>query len=123
MLMKSGKNQEAASYLNDMLTEVNALSPKIVSGDDMVDSLISAMLPRLLSLEQSGFQIFGCLLFEDVMHLLACRCHWQAVNNHVPSRALVSGKHLCLQAEVENLLDGKGRILRHDIRLRRTEIP
>lgn len=47
MLMKSGKNQEAASYLNDMLTEVNALSPKIVSGDDMVDSLISAKLPKM----------------------------------------------------------------------------
>ena len=47
MLMQEGKNDEAAQYLNDMRTEVSALSQKVVTGDDMVDSLISAKLARM----------------------------------------------------------------------------
>ena len=47
MLMQEGKIDEAERYLNDMRTEVNALSPKVVSGDDMVDSLISSKLAKM----------------------------------------------------------------------------
>lgn len=47
MLMQEGKTREAEQFLNDMRTEVNALSPRIVTGDDMVDSLISAKLRRI----------------------------------------------------------------------------
>ena len=47
LLMEAGKTEEAKQYLNDMRTEVNALSPKIVTGDEMVDSLISAKLAKI----------------------------------------------------------------------------
>ena len=47
MLMQEGRIDEAERYLNDMRTEVNALSPKVVSGDDMVDSLISSKLAKM----------------------------------------------------------------------------
>ena len=47
MLMQEGKTEEAKQYLSDMRTEVSALSPKVVTGDDMVDSLISAKLPKM----------------------------------------------------------------------------
>ncbi len=50
MLMEEGKIEEAKQYLNDMRTEVNALSPKIVSGDDMVDALISSKLAKMAEL-------------------------------------------------------------------------
>ncbi len=50
MLMEEGKIEAARQYLNDMRTEVNALSPKIVSGDDMVDALISSKLAKMADL-------------------------------------------------------------------------
>jgi pentatricopeptide repeat protein len=43
-LMKEKRYDEAEEYLNDMLTEVRALSPRVVTGDDMLDTLH----PRLL---------------------------------------------------------------------------
>ena len=50
MLMQEGRTEEAERYLNDMRTEVSALSPKVVSGDDMVDSLISSKLAKMSEL-------------------------------------------------------------------------
>jgi len=46
-LMQDGRINEAEQYLNDMRTKINSLSPKVVSGDDMVDSLISSKLPKM----------------------------------------------------------------------------
>lgn len=47
MLMEQGKIEEAQQYLNDMRTEVNALSPKVVTGDEMIDSIVSSKLPKM----------------------------------------------------------------------------
>lgn len=47
MLMEQGKVEEAQQYLNDMRTEVNALSPKVVTGDEMIDSIVSSKLPKM----------------------------------------------------------------------------
>lgn len=45
-LMKEKRYDEAEEYLNDMLTEVRALSPRVVTGDDMLDTLISSKLAK-----------------------------------------------------------------------------
>lgn len=50
MLMEEGKIGEAKRYLDDMRTEVSALSPKVVTGDDMVDALISSKLAKMAEL-------------------------------------------------------------------------
>ena len=47
MLMEQGKFEEAKQYIDDMRTEVNSFSPKIITGDEMLDSLISAKLAKL----------------------------------------------------------------------------
>ncbi len=47
MLMEQGKYTEAKQFLDDMCTEVSSFSPKIITGDEMLDSLISAKLPRM----------------------------------------------------------------------------
>lgn len=46
-LMKEKHYDQAEAYLNDMLTEVRALSPKVITGDDMLDTLISSKLGKL----------------------------------------------------------------------------
>lgn len=51
MLMKDGRYSEAEQCVNDMLSEVSALSPKIVTGDDMLDALISS---KLSCFEENG---------------------------------------------------------------------
>ncbi len=46
-LMKEKRYKEAEDSLNDMLGKVSELSPRIVTGDDMLDSLISSKLHDL----------------------------------------------------------------------------
>lgn len=60
MLMSEGKYKEAEQYLNEMRTEVSALSPKVITGDEMLDSLISSKLTKL-SEQEIGFTINGVI--------------------------------------------------------------
>ena len=53
-LMREKRFDEAESSLNDMLGKVSDLSPRIVTGDDMLDSLISS---KLHDLEQNGIDV------------------------------------------------------------------
>ncbi len=53
-MMSKGQYSEAEEYLNDMLDNVSALSPRIVTGDDMLDSLISS---KLIPLEEKGIDL------------------------------------------------------------------
>ncbi|MBQ8965844.1 GHKL domain-containing protein [Ruminococcus sp.] len=47
MLMNEGKFAEAEQYINDMHTHVSSLSPKIVTGDEMLDSLIAVKMAKI----------------------------------------------------------------------------
>ncbi len=47
MMMQEGKIEDAQHYLNDLRSEISALSPKVVTEDEMVDALISAKLVRI----------------------------------------------------------------------------
>lgn len=60
VLMKEGKYKEAEHYLDEMRTEVSALSPKVITGDEMLDSLISSKLTKL-SEQEIGFTINGII--------------------------------------------------------------
>ena len=46
-LLKEKNYEEAERYLEDLSGELAELSPRIVTGDDMLDSLISSKLPEL----------------------------------------------------------------------------
>lgn len=54
VLMREKQYDEAERSLNDMLGMVSELSPRIVTGDDMLDSLISS---KLHDLEQHGIEV------------------------------------------------------------------
>ena len=47
MLMSEGKYEEAEQFINEMHTRVSALSPKIVTGDEMLDSLIASKMGKI----------------------------------------------------------------------------
>ena len=46
-LMSEGKYKEAERFINDMHEHVAALSPKIVTGDEMLDSLIASKMAKM----------------------------------------------------------------------------
>lgn len=46
-LMNDGKYEEAAQFIRDMYSQVSALSPKVVTGDEMLDALISTKLAKI----------------------------------------------------------------------------
>lgn len=50
MLLEKGKTQEAAKQLQDMLGSVQALSPKYVTGDEMLDCIVSMKAEKMKEL-------------------------------------------------------------------------
>jgi len=60
MLMEQKKYDEAEQYINDMRTEVSSFSPKVVTGDEMLDSLISAKLTKMAE-NRIKFKIDGVI--------------------------------------------------------------
>lgn len=60
MLMEQKKYDEAEQYINDMRTEVSSFSPKVVTGDEMLDSLISAKLAKMAE-NRIKFRIDGVI--------------------------------------------------------------
>ncbi|MBR4626442.1 MAG: GHKL domain-containing protein [Ruminococcus sp.] len=52
-LMKKGSYPEAESYINELHGRLSAFSPRIVTGDDMLDALISS---KLASIEEKGIE-------------------------------------------------------------------
>ena len=53
-LMQDKRFEDAESSLNEMLGKVSELSPRIVTGDDMLDSLISS---KLTDLDEKGIDV------------------------------------------------------------------
>ena len=52
-MIKNDKNKEADAYLEEMLGEVCAMSPKYITGDEMLDCLVGMKVSRM---EQSGIK-------------------------------------------------------------------
>ena len=42
MLLEEGKEQEAKTYVSQLLGEVNAFSPRVVTGDEMLDAIVAS---------------------------------------------------------------------------------
>lgn len=47
MLLEDGKNQEAKEYVAQLLGEVNAFSPKVVTGDEMLDAIVASKWSKM----------------------------------------------------------------------------
>lgn len=53
MLQSEGKSSEATEYVNELLGKVSDLSPKVVTGNDFLDSIISA---KIETMEELGIK-------------------------------------------------------------------
>lgn len=59
-LLQEGRTQEAAAYLNDLLHTSRSLSPKFVSGDQMLDCILGVK-DRVMEENRITFQLDGVL--------------------------------------------------------------
>lgn len=90
MLMKEGRYSEAEQCVHDMLSEVNALSPRIVTGDDMLDPLISSKL--------AGFEDMSVTLGVD--GVLEGGLNWKPMDKcRVFANALDNAFEACMKLE------------------------
>ena len=60
MLLENGKNQEAKDYVTQLLGEVNAFSPKVVTGDEMLDAIVASKWNKMEE-KQITFSMEGVL--------------------------------------------------------------
>ena len=60
MLLEEGKNQEAKAYVSQLLGEVNAFSPKVVTGDEMLDAIVASKWSKMEE-RQISFSLDGVL--------------------------------------------------------------
>ena len=61
VLLQEGKQEEAERYLNNMLGEIHAFSPKVVTGDEMLDCIISVKWEQMVE-EGIVFDVDGTLV-------------------------------------------------------------
>lgn len=60
MLLEEGKNQEAKDYVEQLLGEVKAFSPKVVTGDEMLDAIVASKWSKMEE-RHISFQLDGVL--------------------------------------------------------------
>ena len=60
MMLEEGKNQEAKAYVSQLLGEVNAFSPKVVTGDEMLDAIVASKWSKMEE-RQISFSLDGVL--------------------------------------------------------------
>lgn len=95
-LLQDGKKEEAEQYLSDMLGEIRAFSPKVVTGDEMLDCIISVKWERMEE-EGIGFEVDGVLdrgLNWEPIDI--CTVFSNALDNAIEACQKVSGEKAIL---------------------------
>lgn len=83
MLLQSEKTQEATEYVGNLLQEIQALSPKIITGDEMLNCIFSAKL-EWMQKEGIQFEIDGVLdRGLDWKPMDVCKVFANAVDNAI----------------------------------------
>lgn len=83
MLLNEGKTNEAAAYVEDLLSEISALSPKVITGDEMLNCIISSKL-EWMKRENIDFEIDGVLdKGLDWQPIDICRVFANAIDNAI----------------------------------------
>lgn len=70
MLLNEGKTEEAKEYVTQLLGKVNAFSPKVVTGDEMLDAIVSSKWSKMEE-RHILFQLDG---------VLAQGLHWKPID-------------------------------------------
>lgn len=102
-LLKNNSYTEAQNYLNELLNEVEGLSPKFVTGDEILDSIISAKV-GVMNRENIQFSLDGvipgglilkpidtCTIFANALDNAIEAC--QKINDTASRRIAIEIKH------------------------------
>lgn len=95
-LLQEGKQEEVKQYLGNMLGEIHALSPKVVTGDEMLDCIISVKWERMAE-EGIVFEADGVLdrgLNWEPIDI--CTVFSNALDNAIEACQKVSGQKIIL---------------------------
>ncbi len=91
-LLQEGKQEEAKRYLGNMLGEIHAFSPKVVTGDEMLDCIISVKWEQMVE-EGIVFKVDGVLdRGLDWEPIEICTVFSNALDNSIEACQKVSGK-------------------------------
>jgi len=91
-LLQEGKQEEAERYLGNMLGEIHAYSPKVVTGDEMLDCIISVKWEQMIE-EGIIFEVDGVLdrgLNWEPIDI--CTVFSNALDNSIEACQKVSGE-------------------------------
>lgn len=95
-LLQEGKQEEAKRYLGNMLGEIHAFSPKVVTGDEMLDCIISVKWEQMAE-EGIVFDVDGVLdRGLDWEPIDICTIFSNALDNSIEACQKVSGKKIIL---------------------------
>ncbi|MBE5942810.1 MAG: GHKL domain-containing protein [Lachnospiraceae bacterium] len=95
-LLQEEKQEEAQRYLNNMLGEIHAFSPKVVTGDEMLDCIISVKWEQMIE-EGILFEVDGILdrgLEWEPIDI--CTVFSNALDNAIEACQKVTGKKVIL---------------------------
>ena len=91
-LLQEGKQEEAKRYLGNMLGEIHAFSPKVVTGDEMLDCIISVKWEQMVE-EGIVFEVDGVLdRGLNWKPIDICTVFSNALDNAIEACQKVSGK-------------------------------
>lgn len=97
MLLDEGKIKEAKTYVTQLLGEVNAFSPKVVTGDEMLDAIVSSKWSKMEE-RRILFQLDGVL--DQGLHwkpIDVCTVFSNGLDNAIEACEKVEGeRHISL---------------------------
>jgi len=92
MLQRDGKDREAAEYIDELLGRVNELSPKVVTGSDMLDTIMSS---KIETMEQSGISVDIDGIFDQGLNMKSvdmCTIFANAMDNAIEACEKAEGE-------------------------------
>ena len=117
MLMENGKSDEAKAHLSNLLGEINSLSPKYSTGDEMLDCIVSMKASKM---EENGieFDIDGvvdgglkmtpsetCSLFANALDNAIEACRKMPKKDHKKIRMIIRRTDSFFNIRIENTFD------------------
>ncbi len=92
MLNENGKETEAKKYINDLLGRIQALSPKVVTGCEMLDCIVTSKL-ELMEQKNIEFSLYGVMDYGlDMKSIDICSIFSNAMDNAIEACEKIEGE-------------------------------
>lgn len=111
MLQNEGKSEEAKQYVDELLGRIQTLSPKVVTGCDMLDCIITSKLERMeqskISFATDGVMDYGldmssvdiCTVFANALDNAIEACEKVADNRSIVMKIKRTNAFYCVTIE------------------------